>query len=175
MRSKIVLCCCAVLALAFAVPAVADAHSEGKPPQMSAEEQAMMKAWQEASAVNEQHKQLAAGAGKWKSKVSMTMKPGDTPMTSEGVATRSMAMDGRVLVESFEGSFMGQPFKGHGMFGYDNVTGKYWSTWNDNMSTGIMLSQGTADEKGVVTLTGEVMDPMTKKMSTMKTVVRHAD
>jgi hypothetical protein len=180
MRSK-TLCCSALLVLALVAPAAADSHMEKQAadaasqqqPQMSAEEQAMMKAWEEASAVRDEHKRLAEGAGTWKSKVTMWMKPGAEPMVSEGTAKRSVAMDGRVLVESFEGSFMGQPFKGHGMYGYDNVTGKHWSTWNDNMSTGVMVSQGTADAQGVVTLTGEFMDPMTKKMMKMRTVVQH--
>ena len=34
---------------------------------------------------------------------------------------------------------MGMPFEGIGRTGYDNVTGKYWSTWIDNMSTGCYL------------------------------------
>jgi len=65
-------------------------------------------------------------------------------MEETGTATRSMTLDGRVLVEDVSSSMMGSPFTGHGMMGYDNVTGKYWSTWNDSMSTGLMVSEGTA-------------------------------
>ena len=49
---------------------------------------------------------------------------------------------------------MGTPFTGHGMTGYDNVTGKYWSTWTDSMSTGIMVSEGSCDAEGVCTFIG---------------------
>ena len=65
-----------------------------------------------------------------------------------------MALDGRVMVEQFEGTMMGAPFKGHGMSGYDNVTGKYWSTWNDSMSTGLMVSTGTCDAQNACTFEG---------------------
>ena len=51
-----------------------------------------------------------------------------------GTATRSMILDGRVMVEKAESKMYGQPFTGHGMQGYDNVTGKHWGTWNDSMS-----------------------------------------
>ena len=56
-----------------------------------------------------------------------------------------MGLDGRVLIEEVTSSMMGMPFTGHGMTGYDNVTGKYWSTWTDSMSTGLMVSEGTCD------------------------------
>ena len=58
---------------------------------------------------------------------------------------------------------MGAPFAGHGTMGYNNVTGKYWSTWNDNMSTGLMLSEGTCDTQGkTCTFTGTWDDPVKK-------------
>ena len=72
-------------------------------------------------------------------------------MEDTGTATRSVALGGRVLVEEVDSSMMGMPFTGHGMMGFDNVSGKYWSTWNDSMSIGIMVSEGTCDSpKGPV-------------------------
>jgi hypothetical protein len=63
---------------------------------------------------------------------------------------------------------MGQPFTGHGMQGYDNVTGKWWSTWNDSMSTGLMVSEGTCDDSGACTFTGSWNDPVTKGKTTAR-------
>jgi len=51
---------------------------------------------------------------------------------------------------------------GHGMTGYDNVSGKYWATWNDSMTTGVMVSQGTCDAKNACTFTGSWNDPIKK-------------
>ena len=54
---------------------------------------------------------------------------------------------------------MGMPFTGHGMRGYDNVSGKYWSTWNDSMSTGMMVSEGTCDAQKRLHLHGQLERP----------------
>jgi hypothetical protein len=64
---------------------------------------------------------------------------------------------------------MGMPFEGHGTDRYDNMTGKYVSTWVDNMGTGILYMTG--DCKGnVCTSTGDMTDPMTGKKVTTKMV-----
>ena len=84
-------------------------------------------------------------------------------MEDTGTATRAMALDGRVLVEEVKSSMMGRPYTGHGMMGFDNVSGKYWSTWNDSMSTGIMVNEGTCDAQGkACTFTGSWNDPIKK-------------
>jgi hypothetical protein len=50
------------------------------------------------------------------------------------------------------------------MQGYDNTTGKYWSTWNDSMSTGVMVSEGTCDAKQSCTVTRSWTEPVKKTM-----------
>ena len=83
-------------------------------------------------------------------------------MEDTGTATRTMMLDGRVLVEEVNSSMMGTPFTGHAMTGYDNVSGKYWSTWNDNMSTGVMVSEGTCDAQRACSFAGSWNDPIKK-------------
>jgi len=90
------------------------------------------------------------------------MEPGAPPVEETGTATRKSILDGRVLTEEVHGQTMGMPFTGHGMSGYDNVTGKYWSTWNDSMSTGVMVSEGSCDAKDTCTFTGSWNDPIKK-------------
>lgn len=73
-----------------------------------------------------------------------------------------MILDGRVLVEEASADMMGMPFTGYGMTGYDNVSGEYWSTWNDSMTTGISLARGTYDaESHSFAYKGEYNDPIT--------------
>jgi hypothetical protein len=48
------------------------------------------------------------------------------------------------------------------MTGYDNASGKWWITWNDSMSTGLMVSEGNCDDEGACTFTGSWNDPVTK-------------
>ena len=79
---------------------------------------------------------------------------------------------GRVLAEDFKGSMMGMPFVGHGMMGYDNVTARYWSTWNDNMSTGLMVSEGACDAQNACTFKGTWNDPVKKGPVTSRMTTR---
>ena len=83
-------------------------------------------------------------------------------MEETASATRVMILEGRVLLEEYSGSMMGTPFTGRGMLGFDNVSGKYWGTWNDSMSTGIMFMEGSCDEKGSCRYTGTWNDPIKK-------------
>lgn len=147
------LCLCVLFGLS---PAVAQDEAP--------DEDAMMQAMADAATPGEVHERLAESVGSWNMEIKMWMGPGE-PAVSTGTAERRMILDGRVLVEEVTSSVMGQTFTGFGMTGYDNVTGKYWGTWNDNMSTGIGTSQGTFDaEAGVYTFHGEMADPMTGTM-----------
>lgn len=141
--------------LAFGVPA---AVAEDAPPPADPAMEAMIR----AATPGEPHSHLAATVGRW----DMTLKAWNDPSKPEpevmtGTAERRMTLGGRVLEETVRSEYQGMPFEGLGMTGYDNVTGKYWSTWSDNMSTGLFVSWGTADESGVVTLWGEMVDPVT--------------
>lgn len=156
----LVCCLCATSILWLLAPAVAqDGASESE---AGADEAAMMEAYMAAGKPGEAHARLAETVGTWKMEIKSWMDPGAEPMVSEGTAEREMSLDGRVLVETVSSSMMGEPFTGHGMTGYDNVTGKYWSTWNDSMSTGISISHGTYDaETETYSFTGTYSNPMT--------------
>ena len=157
------------LALAAALPAAAqDAKPQSGQPKMSPEEAAMMEAYQKAGTAGAQHAAMARTAGTYDLKIRSWNKPDAPPMEETGTATRKMMLEGRVLAEDMQSKMMGQPFTGHGMQGYDNVTGKWWSTWNDSMSTGLMVSEGTCDDSGACTFTGSWNDPVTKGKTTAR-------
>lgn len=158
------------LALAAALPVAAhnhgaaaqDAKQDAKPAEMSAEEKAMMEAYAKAGTPGAAHAQLAKMEGTYDLSVISWDAPDKPPRTEKGTATRKMIFDGRVLVESVDSTMQGQPWQGHGMHGYDNVSGRHWSTWNDSMSTGVMLSDGECDDKGACSFTGSWNDPITR-------------
>jgi hypothetical protein len=132
-------------------------------PQMTPEQKAEMEAYMKAATPGPQHQGLASAAGNYSMKVKSWHDPAGPAMEDTGTAKRSMELGGRVLVEEVQSTMMGQPFTGHGMTGYDNVTGKYWSTWNDTMGTGVMLSEGTCDASGKnCTFKGSWVDPIKK-------------
>ena len=153
--AKRLLISAAALALA-ALPALA------QEPEMTPEQKAEMEAYAKAGAPGAPHKFLAGTAGNYDCKVKSWMAPGQPPKEETATATRTMALDGRVLMEDYKGTMMGQPFTGHGMRGYDNVSNKYWGTWVDSMSSGVMVSEGTCDAQNACKFTSSWNDPIKK-------------
>jgi len=86
-----------------------------------------------------------------------------------------MILGNRVMLEEVTSQMMGQPFSGQGLHGFDNVTGKHWGTWNDSMSTGLMVSEGTCDAQLTCTYTGTHNDPVTKKPQSSRMTTRWTD
>ena len=133
---------------------------------MSPEEKAAMEAMQKAMTPGDAHKALQPFVGKWDTKVTMWMAPGAPPMVSTGTSESKWIMGNRYVEERFSGNFMGQPFSGLGYTGYDNISKKYWGTWMDNMSTGVMSSVGTASDAKSMSFTATMSDAMTGQPST---------
>lgn len=137
-------------------------------PTMSPEEAA----WMKAMTPGAPHARLAEAVGRWEGTVTMWMAPGAPPSANQAVAERTMALGGRVLQERWSGTFNDMPFEGFGMTGYDNVAGRYWSTWNDNMGTGLMVSTGSCDaEHKRCTFNGRYVDPMSGQEKNNRTVL----
>src|SRR5690349_7999815 len=111
----------------------------------SAEQQkAMMEQMAKLATPGPAHEHLKSCVGTWKATVKMYM--GGQPQVSEGTSEMHMADGGRFLEQSYKGTFMGQPFEGHGFTGYDNQKNVYQSVWMDNTSTGMTVSEGTWDD-----------------------------
>ena len=162
----------ALLAVCTIFAATAFAQDPQGQPKLTPEQQAEMEAFAKAGTPGAPHQALAATAGNYDLKVRSWMEPGGPPMEETGTATRAMALDGRVRVEMLSSAMMGTPFNGHGMLGYDNVTGKYWSTWNDSMSTGLMVSEGTCNADKSCSFTGSWNDPIKKAPVTARMTTR---
>ncbi len=135
-------------------PAVAASPAAAASATGAPDDAEMMKQMMELSKLNENHKLLAQMAGDWTYTMKMWMAPDAPPTESKGTATRKAIMDGRYFTAHFDGKAMmpgadGKPqewdFHGMAIEGYDNVHQKFVSTWIDNMSTGIFMSQGTYD------------------------------
>lgn len=107
---------------------------------------AMMKAWQEDMTPGPQHVMIAKWDGTWDAETTMWMAPGAPPETSKATSVNKMMLGGRYQTTNFKGNFMGMPYEGHGMMGYDNAKEVFTSTWLDNMSTSPMKMEGTWDD-----------------------------
>lgn len=161
---------CSLLLFVLALAAPAAGQTEGEE-EMSAEEAAMMEAWQASMTPGPQHQHLAEMAGDYEMKVTMWEDPEGEPEVFTGTASRSMIMDGRILQEKVASEVMGQPFHGEARIGYDNVTSEYWSTWIDNMSTGLHWSRGDVGDDHKMVMLGQAPNPVAGGMVDQKTVI----
>jgi hypothetical protein len=123
----------------------------------------------------EQHEQMKHFVGKWKGRV-VSMDPSGQEMTSDGVAEFTMELDGRILVQKWEGSWAGQPFKGYGVMGYDNMEKKYFSQWTDTASTNWMRTTGSFSAASKTFAMSGTMPMMGQEMPVRdETVIKSAD
>jgi len=106
----------------------------------------MMKAWQEYMTPGDMHDLLAKSVGEWKTEIKSWMDPNMPPTVTEGKSVCESMLGGRFFHSKETANFMGMPFEGSSISGYDNATKKFFSYWVDNMSTGGMVLEGSYDE-----------------------------
>jgi len=130
-----------VLALVLAVPV----SGQDKPTALKAtdaEVDPMQTVMEQFMVPGPEHKRLDEFVGEWAVKSVMWMEPGADPMETVGEAVNRLILGGRYLYSEYTSTFMGQPFNGVGITGYDRYKKKYVSIWVDNFSTGIYASEG---------------------------------
>lgn len=134
----------------------------------------MMKKAEAAGTPGAAHKALEPLVGNWNAEVKCWMAPDAPPTVTRGTAKSSWAMNGRFVQEEFKGEFMGKPFRGMSLTGYDNTKQKYNSVWIDDMHTSMFTSEGEAENGDkVITLEGKMDCPLTgQKDIPMKQVFR---
>lgn len=130
----------------------------------AADPAAEMQEWLKLGQPGPEHAKLKKLVGEYKTEAEMVMAPGQPPQKSSGTQTYQEMLGGRYIHGHYEGEMMGMPFTGMSLMGYDNQKKKYFTAWVDSMSTGMMVSEGTANASGkVITFTGSYDDPMTGK------------
>ncbi|BAV06113.1 hypothetical protein FLA_2128 [Filimonas lacunae] len=158
---------------ASAAPVAVEKKEEAWQPVDSATE---MKAWMEYSTPGESHKEMAKSDGSWTGQTTMWMSMDAPPMTSTSTMVNKMIMGGRYQQSTYSGNFMGMPFEGMSITGYDNYKKKYLSSWIDNMGTGIMNMEGTWDATTkTIAFTGKCTNPANGKEYTMREVFTMVD
>lgn len=115
---------------------------------------------------------LAKGAGVWLGKSTMWMGIGGEPVKHDTTSTVTSLMDGRYTQVEVKGDMPGMgPFHGLGLYGFDNVSQKFVSSWIDNQSTGMMTGTGDLSADGkVLTWNYTFQCPITKKPAPMRQV-----
>jgi hypothetical protein len=133
----------------------------------------MMPPWMK---LTQEHKDLAASVGTFDVAGEIYTAPGAPAMKMAGTSHREMVLDGRYLVEMFKSSWMGQPFEGHLLQGYDTVRKEYVSIWVDSSSPVPSIARGKKGDDGRIVMYSE--DPDMTPAGTlvkMKSVIEHKD
>jgi hypothetical protein len=106
----------------------------------------MNKAWQENMTIGEQHKMLAKSNGTWTGEVTMWMADGAPAQTSTSTTITKSVYGGLYSQSNHSGNMMGMPFEGTSVMGYDNLKKEFFSTWMDNMGSGMYVMTGQWDD-----------------------------
>ncbi|MBA3647052.1 MAG: DUF1579 domain-containing protein [Chitinophagales bacterium] len=115
---------------------------------------------------------MAKSVGDWKADITMWMDPSQPASKTTAKVRNDMMMDGRYLSTKYTGTMMGKPFEGMGLMAYNNATKMFYSSWVDNMSTGMSQLSGTwKDENKSIELRGVTNDPMSGKDMMMRQVL----
>ncbi|MDX1661169.1 MAG: DUF1579 domain-containing protein [Gemmatimonadota bacterium] len=157
---------------------VAWAFHAGLPAAPMAQEMSeeQMQAWMEAVSPNEHHAALDPLTGSWSHDLTFWQAPDAEPMTMTATSEAKWIMGGRYVVSDYTGEFMGMPFEGRDLIGYDNAKEKYFSVWIDNMSTGPLQTWGTYDaDTRILTFEGTTVDPMSGEEIRQKSTVKILD
>src|SRR5688500_2184224 len=175
IMNRLTLVICAVLIAAIYSSLLAQSKKETKP-WVPVDSATAMKAWMEYATPGEPHKMLAKSNGTWTGEVTMWMSPDAPPNKSTSTSTNKMIMDGRYQLAEFQGNFMGMPFTGMSLTGYDNAKKVFVSAWIDNMGTGIMKMEGPWNEASkTMTLSGTVIEPSTGRECNVKETFKIVD
>ena len=129
----------------------ASSEDAPKAPACTPEQQAAMEA---LATPGEMHAWLASRAGTYDMDI-QTMDAEGKPATAKATATISMVLGGRFQEQRLTGTFMGKPYEGYGLTGYDNLKKEFVNYWFDTMGTApsVATGQRSADGK-TLTLTG---------------------
>ena len=124
---------------------------------------------------NEHHRHLKQMVGTWDVKSKFHMVPGQI-IEMNGVEVAKMQPGGFWLISDFSGKFMGEPFHGHGVLGYEAHKKEYVGTWVDSIGSVLVISKGTCSKDGkVTTMIGKSFNPMEKREVTYKQVTEIKD
>jgi len=119
---------------------------------------------------------LAAADGKWSEDITLWMAPGQPPLKSTGTVDYKMILGGRYQQGNITASFNGMPYEAVSITGYDNMKKLFFSSYVDNMGTGVLNMEGSYDAATkTITLTGTELDPMTGKEMKMRETLKMVD
>lgn len=162
------------ISAALLVPVATSAQDAGKKkPEPFVVREADVERMNQAMTPGEMHRLLATLEGEWSYTSTAYLVPDAPPIESAGTATKRMILGGRWLEEVHLGEFLGAPFEGRSLTGWDNLAKEFRGVWIDNVSTGLIESRGRLEVDGKsFTLEAEILDPLTERRQKVRMVTR---
>jgi hypothetical protein len=106
----------------------------------------------------------------------MSMAPGAPPTKTDATCSNEAIFEGRFIVQRYKSTFMGMPFEGRGIWGFDNTAKEYHSHWLDSMGTMALVSRGkVSEDANVISVRGSYSDPMTGGTKEARNVITIKD
>ncbi len=122
------------------------------------------------------HQHLQAIVGEWETELKIWLSPEAEPIVATGEAESHWILGGRFVETTYRAEFMGRPFEGRGVEGYDNHAAEYVGTWRDTMGTYTMLYKGQCEEDcRVRTMVAQFTEPLSGRQLTARTVTTVLD
>lgn len=126
------------------------------------------------TAADPEHAALARLAGEYSVRQSFWTEPGAAPKIDQGSASFAVVL-GRQLRQTLRIPDPAKPFEGLGYIGYDNATGRYFSTWMDVNFPGLIVAEGGRDASGTYEFRGSTAVGGGKPAIVVREVLRVAD
>lgn len=123
------------------------------------------------------HAHLREGVGTWDARVTMWKAPDSEPIVSSGRVNTTAIMGGRFTQVDMLGEMPGMgPYRGMGIYGYNNVSQQFEAIWIDDHSTNMMRGTGQLARDGK-TLTWDFayMCPIRMAPTVMREIERVED
>lgn len=103
-------------------------------------------------------KKISFLEGKWDVVMSVKSGPNADWIKTEGRSEFNWILDRTVLEQVYDGSMMGQPFKGRGYLAFNRFSGRWQHTWADNAAAILSMYEGEF-AGGKLVVTGKEITP----------------
>jgi hypothetical protein len=133
----------ALLLLAVSLPSTTSFRAQDSTQPAAPAANAKAKASGTSPAAQSEAKVLERWVGNWDATIESTGRDGK-PVTSAAKTTVKL-LGRRWLITDFEGTFLGAPFIGHEVLGYDPIAKKYVLNWVDGSATSFATGEGLYD------------------------------
>jgi hypothetical protein len=145
-------------------------------PSIAPELQKAMQEREAASQPGPQHLNLMRLDGDYVIKEEFYPPGQTTPLESDGTATLRSEMGGRFIVERNAGGYLGEPYVGLRVYGYNNGSKKYEGVWTSSKSTAVISLLGESKDGGItIEYVGTYHEDATGNLRTMQITLHIAD